>query len=86
MTLKSQNGKTKIGDSEYQNRHIRRFLRVLSAGVMLFYFGYFMYSKVTTGDPNLNHVDGLIVFFAFAVLVTVESVRVYAKRKLEKLK
>ena len=43
-----------------------------------------MLMKVLTGSVGLDWVDGLIIFFAGSVLLTVESVRAYAKRKLEK--
>nr|WP_299385601.1 hypothetical protein [Allomuricauda sp.] len=83
--VQSRKGTTKVGNAEYKNRHIRRFLRVLSGLVLIFYVAYFMASKIISGTANLDWVDGLIAFFAFSILVTIESVRAYARRKLERM-
>lgn len=81
----AEQGKTQIGSTEIENKKIRFWLRVIAWVFLGFYTVYAMLMKVLTGSVGLDWVDGLIIFFAGSVLLTVESVRAYAKRKLEKL-
>ena len=61
----------------------RVFLRIIAYITISFYTLYGGYKKWTTDTTNLDTLDISLICAAIAILIAVESVRVYVKRKLE---
>ena len=70
-------------DDQKSYKVVRIFLRVVGISILVFYTIYFMRSKLIDGNANLDMTDGLIIFFGVAILIAVESVRNYVKRRLD---
>ncbi len=64
----------------------RRFLRVVGYVIITFYTIYFGYSKVTIGSANLDNTDWGLIGLAVSLLIAIESVRAYVKRRWESKK
>jgi succinate dehydrogenase hydrophobic anchor subunit len=68
-----------------ENKLVRWFLRSLTGLLLIFYTGYIMYSKVTTGTPNMNAQDWSIVLGGIVVWAAWEAIRPFLLKKAEKL-
>ncbi len=77
--MEVENGETKV-----ENKVIRRFLRVLAGLAIVFVLVVGAMSKLLTGSWNLTAGDYAVAGISFGVLLTIEGVRAYVKRKLEK--
>lgn len=64
-------------------KHGRHFLRATAYITLSFYTVYGGYQKWTNGSVNLDTMDITLICSSIAILVAVESVRAYVKRKLE---
>lgn len=74
----------KDGNTRVENRVIRNFLRALAAIILVSYTCYFLYKKWSAGAVDLDSMDVSIISSAIAIWLTVEGVRAYVTRKLEK--
>ena len=72
--------KEKIGEDKL----IRWFLRTLTGLLLIFYTGYMVHSKLTTGSLNMNGQDWTVIVSSIAIWAVWEAVRKYLNNKLEK--
>lgn len=79
MGLKVEGGETKV-----ENKIIRIGLRVIAGAIIGFYAAYIIIKKWEDGEVSLDLVDQGVIAGAIAMLIAVESVRYYVKKKLEK--
>lgn len=70
--------KEKIGEDKL----VRWFLRSLTGLLLIFYTGYMVYSKTTTGSLNMNNQDWTVIVSSIAIWATWEAVRKYLNNKL----
>ena len=67
---------------ELENVVIRRFLRGLSGLILLAYTGYIIYRKLKFGAVNIDTTDVSVIGGCLAVLLAIEAVRYYVKKRL----
>lgn len=64
-----------------ENRIKRRFVSVLAMLILIMYTGYILYNKPVNGSVELDAVDYTVMSFCIAVLLAIEAVKVWIKRK-----
>jgi len=67
-----------------ENKIVRWFLRSLTGLLLIFYTGYIVYSKITTGTPNMNSQDWMIVIGGIVIWAAWEAIRPFLMKKAEK--
>lgn len=70
---------------EIKDVWIRNFLRILAGIIMLVYVFDIMVHKIKEGKIYLDINDGYVILGCIALLLAVEGVRAYVKRKLNKI-
>lgn len=71
-------------EMDIKNRHVRRFLRTLAGAVLIAYAFKIGYDKIVEGKIYLDVNDGYVIMGCISLLLAIEAVRAYVKRKLEK--
>lgn len=69
---------------DFKDQHIRNFLRVLAAALLLVYVYDIAFNKISNGKIHLDVNDGLVITGCVAILLAIEAVRAYAKRRMNK--
>ncbi|MDY8137552.1 hypothetical protein [Aquimarina sp. 2201CG5-10] len=69
---------------DFKQQHIRNFLRIIAAAILLVYLFDIAHKKLTVGKIYLDTNDGYVIVGCVAVLIAIEAVRAYIKRKLAK--
>jgi len=67
---------------DIKDQHIRNFLRVLAAVVLLVWIYDIVSNKIKEGKIHLDVNDGYVIIGCLAVLLAIEAVRAYVKRKI----
>lgn len=67
---------------EIKQQHIRNFLRVISGVILLAYLWDIVSNKIKNGKIYLDVNDGYIIIGCLAILLAIEAVRGYLKRRL----
>jgi len=70
---------------DIKDQYIRNFLRIIAAVVLLVYLWDIGFNKIKNGKIYLDTNDGLVILGAIALLLAIEAVRSYVKRKINKL-
>lgn len=65
------------------DKYIRNFLRTLAAIVLCYYLYDWGYSKLQHKPIYLDANDGWIILGCISILLAIEAVRAYVKRKLK---
>lgn len=71
---------------QIKDQHIRNFLRILAAIILLVYLWDIAFNKIKNGKIYLDTNDGYVIIGCVALLLAIESVRAYVKRKLDNKK
>lgn len=66
---------------DFKQQHIRNFLRVLAALILLVYVYDIVANKIKAGKIYLDVNDGWVISGCLAILLAIEAVRAYVKRK-----
>ena len=69
---------------EFKDAHIRNFLRVLAAIVLVAWVFFVIADKARNGKVYLDVNDGLVIGGCVGILLAIEAVRAYVKRKFDK--
>lgn len=67
---------------DIKDQYIRNFLRIIAAIILMYYVFDFGRSKLTGEPVYLDGNDGLIIGGCVSILLAIEAVRIYVKRKL----
>ena len=67
---------------DIKDQYIRNFLRILAAIVLTFEAVLIMKTKLDTGAFYLDQNDGWVIFGCICLLLAIEGVRAYVKKKL----
>lgn len=70
---------------DIKDQYIRNFLRIIAALVLLVYLWDIGFNKIKNGKIYLDSNDGLVISGCVALLLAIEAVRAYVKRKFNKL-
>lgn len=68
---------------DIKDAHIRNFLRALAAIILVVYVGDIIFRKLKTGALYLDVNDGYVIGGCIAILLAIEAVRAYVKKKLD---
>ncbi|WP_074406641.1 hypothetical protein [Aquimarina megaterium] len=69
---------------DIKNQHIRNFLRIIAAIILLVYLYDIATDKIRDGKIYLDMNDGYVIFGCIAILLAIEAVRAFVKKKLGK--
>lgn len=67
---------------DIKDQYIRNFLRIIAAIILLVYLWDISFNKIKNGKIYLDSNDGLVVIGCVSLLLAIEAVRAYVKRKL----
>lgn len=70
---------------DIKDQHIRNFLRVLAGITLIFYIYDFGYHKVRHEPIFLTPNDGYLIGGCVVLLLAIEAVRMYVKKKIKNL-
>ncbi len=68
-------------DEKEENVIKRRYVSFLAALVLLSYVGYIIYRKLKFGEVNIDGTDTWILGVSISILLAVEAVKYWIKRK-----
>ena len=68
---------------DIKDQHIRNFLRIIAGIILLAYLYNIVSDKLTTGVIYLDTNDGWMISGCIAILLAIEAVRMYVKRKFK---
>ncbi len=71
---------------DIKDQYIRNFLRIIAAIVLIVYVYDIAVNKVKNGKIYLDSNDGIVIVGCISLLLAIEAVRAYVKRKLEQKK
>ena len=66
---------------DIKDQYIRNFLRILAAIILLVYVYDIVKRKITTGILYLDGNDGWVISGCVAILLAIEAVRMYVKKR-----
>tara|TARA_R110002167_G_scaffold364968_1_gene588367 strand:+ start:21907 stop:22155 length:249 start_codon:yes stop_codon:yes gene_type:complete len=69
-------------DDKAENRLKRRYVSALAAIVLAAYVGYIVFRKLKFGAVSLDNTDYAVLSVCLAVLLAVEAVRYYIRKKM----
>ncbi|WP_438423270.1 hypothetical protein [Aquimarina macrocephali] len=69
---------------DIKNQHIRNFLRIIAGIILLVYLYDIATDKIIEGKIYLDINDGYIIFGCISILLAIEAVRAFVKKKLGK--
>lgn len=69
---------------DIKDYHIRNFLRVLTAIVLVAYAYFVIADRATNGKVYLDSTDFAVIGFCVAILLGIEAVKAYVKNRLNK--
>ncbi len=72
----------KLEQSIAEDIFVRRFLRVLTGIILVFYTGYAMWMKATTHEVPFKSEDWYLILGSLCIWATWEAVRSYLSKKL----
>lgn len=70
---------------DIKDQYIRNFLRIIAAIILLVYLWDIGFNKIKNGKIYLDTNDGLVITGCVGLLIAIEAVRAYVKRKFNKL-
>ena len=68
---------------DIKDQYIRNFLRIIAGIVLLAYLYNIVSDKLTKGVIYLDTNDGWMISGCIAILLAIEAVRMYVKRKFK---
>lgn len=68
---------------DIKDQYIRNFLRVIAGIILMYYLYDFGWSKLQHKPIHLDSNDGWLITGCLAVLLAIEAVRAYVKRKFK---
>lgn len=70
---------------DFKDQYIRNFLRLIAGIILLVYLYDIAFNKIKNGKIYLDLNDGIVITSCIALLLAIEAVRGYVKRKVDKL-
>lgn len=70
---------------DFKDQYIRNFLRVIAGVILLVYLWDIAFNKIKNGKIYLDVNDGLIITGCVAMLLAIEAVKSYVRRKYNNL-
>lgn len=70
---------------DFKDQYIRNFLRTIAGLILLVYLWDIAFNKIKNGKIYLDTNDGIVLISCIALLLAIEAVRGYVKRKIDKL-
>lgn len=68
---------------DIKDAHFRNFLRILASTVLVAWIYFVIADKAKNGKVYLDSNDGYVIGGCVVVILAVEAVRAYVKRKLK---
>ena len=68
---------------DIKDQYIRNFLRIVAALIIVVYLYDIVFNKIKNGKIYLDVNDGWIIGGCIAILLAIEAVRSYVKRKMD---
>ena len=70
---------------DFKDQHIRNFLRIIAALILLVYLWDIAFNKIKNGKIYLDTNDGLVITSCIALLLAIEAVRAYVKNRFNRM-
>ena len=70
---------------DIKDQYIRNFLRIIAGLILIVYLWDIAFNKIKNGKIYLDVNDGYVILGCVTVLLAIEAVKAYAKKKLNKL-
>jgi len=68
---------------DFKDQYIRNFLRIISGTILLVYLYDIAFNKIKNGKIYLDVNDGIVITGCVGMLLAIEAVRAYVRRKFE---